>query len=78
MDPVRSRSNNKEWFYLPKSEVWGVFVEVIDNTNLKYHALKEPYRPPQVELIRRGLRGQHFGWSGISRFRKWVRTLDKM
>lgn len=26
---VMARSNNKEWFYLPQEEVWGIFVELL-------------------------------------------------
>ncbi len=33
---VRSRSNNREWFYIPKEQLWRVFAHVLEKTCEKY------------------------------------------
>jgi putative transposase len=33
---VTARSNNKEWFYLPISEVWNIFTSKLCEASLKF------------------------------------------
>lgn len=35
---MTARSNNKEWFYLPILEVWGLMIRVLDEVSVSYAA----------------------------------------
>ncbi|MGE3973714.1 MAG: transposase [Bdellovibrionales bacterium] len=36
---VSARSNNKEWFYLPKEKVWEIFITELNYISVKYKVL---------------------------------------
>lgn len=47
---VTSRSNNREWFYLPSEELWPIFIKNLDETTRKF----------QLEIYSFVLMNNHF------------------